>query len=185
MRDEIRYWCLEELENIKESSFKGNDQEPMQTSSTSCSSHQTGTKCLHQERHQVYNAPCLQFVAHYICDRTSIQGLVIYETSFESRHENMCLISYANNKGTDQPAHPRSLISAFVVRCLDSIISRNFKTLASFCGCASRFVSGRSDTPEDTFCHVAAHVFVMIILRHFCIFNFKSVICDFFSLSKL
>ena len=31
-------------------------------------------------------------------------------------------MSYANNKGADQPAHPRSLISAFVVRCLDSII---------------------------------------------------------------
>ena len=31
-------------------------------------------------------------------------------------------MSYANNKGTDQPAHPRSLISAFVVCCLDSII---------------------------------------------------------------
>ena len=30
---------------------------------------------------------------------------------------------YANNKGADQPAHPRSLISTFVVRCLDSIIS--------------------------------------------------------------
>ena len=29
---------------------------------------------------------------------------------------------YANNKDTDQPAHPRSLISVFVVRCLDSII---------------------------------------------------------------
>ena len=29
---------------------------------------------------------------------------------------------FANNKGADQPAHPRSL-SAFVVRCLDSIIS--------------------------------------------------------------
>ena len=26
------------------------------------------------------------------------------------------------NKGADQPAHPRSLISAFIVRCLDSII---------------------------------------------------------------
>ena len=26
------------------------------------------------------------------------------------------------NKGADQPAHPRSLISTFVVRCLDSII---------------------------------------------------------------
>ena len=30
---------------------------------------------------------------------------------------------YANNKGADQPAHPYSLISAFVFRCLDSIIS--------------------------------------------------------------
>ena len=29
---------------------------------------------------------------------------------------------YANNKDADQPAHRRSLISAFVVRCLDSII---------------------------------------------------------------
>ena len=28
---------------------------------------------------------------------------------------------YANNKGADQPVHLRSLISAFVVRCLDSI----------------------------------------------------------------
>ena len=34
-----------------------------------------------------------------------------------------CVMSYATNKGADQPAHPRSLISAFVVRCLDSIIS--------------------------------------------------------------
>ena len=30
-------------------------------------------------------------------------------------------IPYANNKGADQPAHLRSLISAFVVRSLDSI----------------------------------------------------------------
>ena len=29
---------------------------------------------------------------------------------------------YVNNKGADQPAHPRSLISTFVVRCLDSMI---------------------------------------------------------------
>ena len=28
----------------------------------------------------------------------------------------------ANNEGADQPAHPCSQISAFVVRCLDSII---------------------------------------------------------------
>ena len=31
-------------------------------------------------------------------------------------------MTYANNKGADQPAHQRSLISAFVVRYLDSII---------------------------------------------------------------
>ena len=30
---------------------------------------------------------------------------------------------YANNKGADQPAHPRSLISTFVVRYLDGIMS--------------------------------------------------------------
>ena len=35
--------------------------------------------------------------------------------------ENL-FMSYANNIGADQPAHSRSLISAFVVRCLDSII---------------------------------------------------------------
>ena len=29
---------------------------------------------------------------------------------------------FANDKGADQPAHPCSLISAFVVRCLDSTI---------------------------------------------------------------
>ena len=29
---------------------------------------------------------------------------------------------YANNKGADQPVHPRSLISTFGVRRLDSII---------------------------------------------------------------
>ena len=30
---------------------------------------------------------------------------------------------YANNKGADQPEHQGSLISAFVIHCLDSIIS--------------------------------------------------------------
>ena len=31
-------------------------------------------------------------------------------------------MAYANIKGADQPAHPRSLISTFVVCCLDSMI---------------------------------------------------------------
>ena len=37
-------------------------------------------------------------------------------------HAKMCLMPYANNKGADQTAHPRSLISTFVVRCLHSMI---------------------------------------------------------------
>ena len=31
---------------------------------------------------------------------------------------------FANNTGVDQPVHPHSLISAFVIRFLESIISR-------------------------------------------------------------
>ena len=45
------------------------------------------------------------------------------ELACEPGHEKTCLTSYANNKGADQPAHPRSLICAFVVRCLDSVMS--------------------------------------------------------------
>ena len=50
---------------------------------------------------------------------------------------------YANNKDADQPVHPRSLISTFVVRCLDSIIpvvaiseisSHNLASLAAQAG---------------------------------------------------
>ena len=47
----------------------------------------------------------------------------LYPFLFEPGHEKMRLMSYANNKGTDQPAYPHSLISAFVVHLLDSIIS--------------------------------------------------------------
>ena len=39
----------------------------------------------------------------------------------EPRHEKTCSTPYAN-KGADQPVHPRSLISAFVVRCLHILI---------------------------------------------------------------
>ena len=40
------------------------------------------------------------------------------------RREKACLWWFANNKDADQPARPRSLISAFVIRLLESIISR-------------------------------------------------------------
>ena len=38
------------------------------------------------------------------------------------QREKTCLRGFANNTGADQPAHPRSLISAFVIRFFESII---------------------------------------------------------------
>ena len=39
-------------------------------------------------------------------------------------HEKICLRGFANNTGADQPAHPRNLISAFVIRFYKSTICR-------------------------------------------------------------
>ena len=44
-----------------------------------------------------------------------------YNNIWAMSWENL-FMPYANNKDADQHAHPRSLISAFVVRSLDSII---------------------------------------------------------------
>ena len=53
---------------------------------------------------------------------TNSFSVVLTKIQFESRHEKTCFLPYANNKGADQPAHPRRLICAFVVRFLDNII---------------------------------------------------------------
>ena len=78
----------------------------------------------------------------------------------------MCLMSYANNKGADQPAHLRSLISAFVVCCLDSVMSLVSVTkISSFMLASVDEQAGSclawSKTPEDTFCRVVAHLFYL------------------------
>ena len=67
-----------------------------------------------------------------------------------------CLMPYANNKGADQPAHPRSLISAFVVRSSDSVISLVSRSeISRFQQVAVAEQAGLnvtwSQTPEDTF----------------------------------
>ena len=73
-------------------------------------------------------------------------------------------MSYANNKGADQPAHPRSLISAFVVHCLDSVMSLVSVTkisslmLASVAEQDSSSLTS-SETPEDTFSHGEVHFY--------------------------
>ena len=60
--------------------------------------------------------------------------------------ENVSYVIYANNEGADHPAHPRSLISAFVVCCLDGIISLDsiaeISSLLLASVAAGRFVSG-------------------------------------------
>ena len=82
----------------------------------------------------------------------------------EPGHEKTCLMSYADNKDADQPAHPRSLISAFVVRCLDSVMSLVSVTkisslmLASVAEQASLSLTS-SEPPEDTFPHGDAHMY--------------------------
>ena len=40
------------------------------------------------------------------------------------RREKTCLLRFANNKGAYQPAQMRSLISAFIICCLESTISK-------------------------------------------------------------
>ena len=68
-----------------------------------------------------------------------------------------------NNKGADQPAHPRSLISTFVVHCLDIIIpllakakhSRPYLvSVAEQAGLSLTWLQ----TPEDMFSHDVAHI---------------------------
>ena len=72
-------------------------------------------------------------------------------------------MSYANNKGADQPARPRSLISAFVVRFIDSPMSLVSVTkvaslmLASVAEQASLSLTW-SETPVDTFSHDEAQI---------------------------
>ena len=75
-------------------------------------------------------------------------------------------MSFANNKGADQPAHPRSLISAFVVRCLDTVMS--LVSLTKISSLLLAFVAEQaglsltwSETPEDTFSYGMAHMYPM------------------------
>ena len=54
--------------------------------------------------------------------RINIKVCALRDVQYGPRHEKTCLREFANNKGADQPAHPHSLISAFVIRLLESTI---------------------------------------------------------------
>ena len=64
--------------------------------------------------------------------------------------ENL-FMPYANNKGADQPAHPRLCCSLPGKYNTSTCYSRNFKTLASFWSRPGRFESYLVKHPEDRF----------------------------------
>ena len=86
----------------------------------------------------------------YRLDRISNATVLKWTSSWET-----LFLPYAN---------PRSLISTFVVRCLDNIIPgfyiRNFKPVPSFCGCAGRFESYLVENPEDRFSRDEAQIWI-------------------------
>ena len=48
----------------------------------------------------------------------------IFIIQYGPRREKICLRGFANSTGADQPAHPRSLISAFVICFLKSTVCK-------------------------------------------------------------
>ena len=80
-------------------------------------------------------------------------------------------MSYANNKGADLPAHPRSLMNAFIVRCLDSAVSvTKFSNLMLASVAEQTGLSLTwSETPEDTFSHDEAHMITLSYCLRPCI----------------
>ena len=70
---------------------------------------------------------------------------------------------HANTKGVDQPAHQRSLVSAFVIRYLESIVSKLLRTnlnfLASHCSLAGWIMPYHAAKPENRFAHNEAHIY--------------------------
>ena len=90
-----------------------------------------------------------------------------YRFSSEPCHEKTCLMPYANNKNADQPAHPHSLISTFVIRCLPSIISILAKCKISGLYLASVAEQAGlshtwSQTPEDRFSRDKAEICIYL-----------------------
>ena len=65
------------------------------------------------------NPELLRLVGLWATDRLKDENCF---RSFGACHAKTCLKPDANSEGANQPAHPRSLISTFVVRCLGSMI---------------------------------------------------------------
>ena len=60
----------------------------------------------------------------YIFRYTFVLRPITVSHIYGPRHKKTCLREFANNTGADQPAHSRRLISAYVIRLLESIICK-------------------------------------------------------------
>ena len=86
-------------------------------------------------------------------DASCSSAIIIPPYMWATSWENLFMPN-ANNKGAFQSPHLRSLISTFVVRCLDSMIYMqypNFRTLAGLYSWAGNFVYYLVANPEDRF----------------------------------
>ena len=101
---------------------------------------------------------------------------------YELGHEKTCLMSSANNKGADQPVHPRSLISAFAVHCIDGVMPLVFVTKISSLILASAAEQASLsliwlETPKDMFFHDEAHIIHRQIRIIICLKQAKRIYC--------
>ena len=77
-------------------------------------------------RHTFCNAMCI--LQSFNTDAKIVALMLVvkcdckrFPISYGPWAEKTCLCGFVNNKGADQPAHPYSLISAFVIHILKSI----------------------------------------------------------------
>ena len=66
----------------------------------------------------------LVYVASYLHIIFLTSWCILTKLAYGPHRKKTCLLGFANNTGADQPAHPRSLFSSYVIRFLESIISR-------------------------------------------------------------
>ena len=114
----------------------------------------------HHHHHHFNNQGDVTRKFYYFCQLICILSI----KSLEPGHEKTCLMSYTNNNGADKPAHPQSLISVFVVCCLDSVMSLISVTKISSLMLASVAEQASltwSETPEDMFSRDEDHFIVL------------------------
>ena len=98
----------------------------------------------------------------------------VYTLQYGPRREKTCLRGFANNTGADQPAHPRSLISAFVIRLMESIICKiaigeiSIFRLVSVDWFGTHFVGN----PEDRFSHDEAQLLCWFGITFDCLLTY-------------